>query len=503
MSVNGKQLATPFLPKDGGKSAITSGYGMREHPVHGGMKMHSGVDFSGYEGQPIAAVRSGKVVRSELNGSLTSGFGYYVEVEHADGTATGYAHLHAPPKVKVGQVIPQGFVVGGMGTTGSSTGVHLHFASYTKAHTGTATDPIAYLAKHGGRESGQVAARGMGLPPQQSPNTSNSGIYRQDPVAQFTLAQERAPAGSLPLATGGYIFNGQVHLPAKQYEQMAKYTNNYVGQPLTGGQGGSVVTPKQFNSKLPMVGTRASANLADYGKTIVNDPAANYGYASLTEDKDFSRALAATANRLGFPAVWLADIMAFESTYEGKTHNPRAINGDGAVGLIQFYPGGGLAEVAEAMGTNESVASARLRNMTPAQQMRWVEFYLKNRIQEVGKFKRMDDLFASIFGGTGLVRTPDNKRGGDGQISYFNYLDNIGHHVGRKYHHGLMRGSDKPRTHTNYVNGCAMCASMQNDGRFVTHKHTVPNTSSTRSSNSPLLKVQTGKPNKSSQPPSR
>jgi murein DD-endopeptidase MepM/ murein hydrolase activator NlpD len=499
MSLGNTQVSLPFLPNDVGKLQITSHYGMRTNPVTGQYKLHDGVDIAAPTGTPVTALRSGKVIRSEVNGSMKSGYGNYVEVEHADGTVTGYAHLDTR-SVKVGQTLSQGQKLGTVGSTGGSTGPHLHLSVFT-GKAGTGIDPVTYLASIK-RESGQVAARGMGMPPLPPSNTGRTGLYRKNNEAAFLLAQDKAPAGSLPLATGGYIFEGRVFLPKGTYEKMASYSGRPLGQGVSntpGGQGGSdVATSKQFNSKLPMVGTRASAHIKDYGK-IVNDPSANYGYASLN-DKDFARALAGTANRLGIPAVWLADIMAFESTYEGKTHNPRAINSDGAVGLIQFYPGGGLAEVAQAMGTSESAAADRLRNMTAAQQMRWVEFYMKNRISEFGPIKRMDDALALIFGGLGLAQKSDANRASssDGGTSFKNYLDQVGHHVGRSYHHALVRGSDKPRTHTSYKNGCAMCASMQSQGRFVTHKHTVPNTSSrgktpATGGRSPLSTISTGR----------
>jgi murein DD-endopeptidase MepM/ murein hydrolase activator NlpD len=504
MSVGNTQVSMPFLPKDLKLLQISSHYGMRTNPVTGQYKLHDGIDIAAPTGTPVTSLKSGKVIRSEVNGSLTSGYGNYIEVEHADGTVTGYAHLDAR-NVKVGQTVAQGQKIGTVGSTGGSTGPHLHLSVFP-SKTGQGVDPISFLASIK-RETGQVAARGMGLPPHPPSSTGRTGIYRKNNEAAFLLAQDKAPAGSLPLATGGYIFQGRVHLPKGTYEQMAAYSGRPLGQPLSntpGGQGGSsVATSKQFNSKLPMVGTRYSANIKDYGK-IVNDPTANYGYESLAKDKDFARALAGTANRLGIPAVWLADIMAFESTYENKTHNPRAINDDGAVGLIQFYPGNGLSEVAQAMGTNESVAADRLRNMTAAQQMRWVEFYMNKRIQEFGPIKRMDDALALIFGGLGLAQKSDAQRASssDGGISFAGYLDQVGHHVGRKYHHAFVRGSDKPRTHTTAKTGCATCSAMHDSGNFTPHKGVTTtttvsrkktSTSSTSSSGrSPLSIIRTG-----------
>jgi murein DD-endopeptidase MepM/ murein hydrolase activator NlpD len=110
---------------------ITSGYGMRWG------RMHEGIDISGGSGTPIAAAAGGTVILAGPQG----GYGNLVVVDHGGGVSTAYAHLSSFA-VGVGQTVGQGTVIGGMGTTGNSTGNHLHFEVRVN---GAAVDPLGYL----------------------------------------------------------------------------------------------------------------------------------------------------------------------------------------------------------------------------------------------------------------------------------------------------------------------------------------------------------------------
>jgi len=109
-------------PIDG--AHLTSGFGMRKHPVLGYSKMHKGVDFGAPRGTPIYAAGDGVIARM----GPFSTYGNYVRIRHRAGLDTAYAHmkgfkagLHAGSRVK------QGEVIGYVGTTGRSTGPHLHY----------------------------------------------------------------------------------------------------------------------------------------------------------------------------------------------------------------------------------------------------------------------------------------------------------------------------------------------------------------------------------------
>ena len=116
---------------------ITSTYGMRIHPVYGYEKMHTGVDLAAPLNTPIYATRAGVVVWA---GWGDTG-GWWVKVDHGDGFATTYLHL-TRYIVKVGDFLEAGQVLGYMGSTGVSTGSHLHFGVM---YNGVWVDPLKYI----------------------------------------------------------------------------------------------------------------------------------------------------------------------------------------------------------------------------------------------------------------------------------------------------------------------------------------------------------------------
>jgi murein DD-endopeptidase MepM/ murein hydrolase activator NlpD len=102
--------------------SITSGFGYRHDPFNGRAAMHSGIDFKGAIGSPIIAAAEGRVTFAGLRG----GYGNAVEVTHANGMLTRYAHL-SRIDVRPGELVAAGATLGGLGSTGRSTGPHLHF----------------------------------------------------------------------------------------------------------------------------------------------------------------------------------------------------------------------------------------------------------------------------------------------------------------------------------------------------------------------------------------
>ena len=103
---------------------LSSSYGRRKHPILGYRKMHSGVDFAAPRGTPILAAGSGTVERANRYG----GYGNYIRIRHTDGYKTAYAHLKSFARgVRKGKYVKQDQVIGYVGTTGRSTGPHLHY----------------------------------------------------------------------------------------------------------------------------------------------------------------------------------------------------------------------------------------------------------------------------------------------------------------------------------------------------------------------------------------
>ena len=118
-------------------SLMSSGFGYRSDPFTGGGAMHSGLDFKGPIGTPILAAADGTVTSVGWQG----GYGKTIEITHANGLVTRYAHLSSFD-VNVGQKVERGVKIGGMGSTGRSTGPHLHFEVRLN---GQAINPMKFL----------------------------------------------------------------------------------------------------------------------------------------------------------------------------------------------------------------------------------------------------------------------------------------------------------------------------------------------------------------------
>ena len=116
---------------------LTSSFGMREHPVLGGRRAHKGVDLAAPVGTPIVATADGIVSKAQWFG----GYGLFVAIEHGGNIQTRYGHM-SRLNVADGQRVHKGDVIGFIGTTGRSTGPHLH---YEVRVNGDAVNPIPYM----------------------------------------------------------------------------------------------------------------------------------------------------------------------------------------------------------------------------------------------------------------------------------------------------------------------------------------------------------------------
>ncbi|ATG51682.1 metalloendopeptidase [Brachybacterium vulturis] len=117
---------------------ITSGFGGRMHPVLGYFKGHDGVDFGASCGTPVAAARAGTVIAVEYHHAS----GNRVKIDHGNGVVTGYYHLQGFNTL-VGATVAAGETIGYVGSTGRSTGCHLHFAKMDEA--GNYSNPMTIL----------------------------------------------------------------------------------------------------------------------------------------------------------------------------------------------------------------------------------------------------------------------------------------------------------------------------------------------------------------------
>lgn len=147
---NGRSIVRALMrtPVDGAR--VSSTFGMREHPVLGFMKMHKGIDFASPVGTPIFSAGDGAVEFAGPKGPN----GNFVQIRHDNGWETLYLHLSAfAPDVATGARVRQGQQIGQVGTTGRSTGPHLHYEVHIN---GEAVDPMSITTDQGRALSGLV-----------------------------------------------------------------------------------------------------------------------------------------------------------------------------------------------------------------------------------------------------------------------------------------------------------------------------------------------------------
>lgn len=151
---NGKSVRQFLLRKPVPNGRFTSGFGMRRHPILKYARMHPGVDWAAPIGSPILAAGDGVVIKA---GEWTSGYGKQTLIQHANGYVSSYNHQSAVAKgLSRGQRVKQGQVIGFIGTTGLSTGPHLHFELIVN---GTKVDPMKIRLPSGNSLDGEALAK--------------------------------------------------------------------------------------------------------------------------------------------------------------------------------------------------------------------------------------------------------------------------------------------------------------------------------------------------------
>ncbi len=118
---------------------ISDRFGLRRHPILGVERMHNGLDIAAPEGTPVRAAADGRVTFA----GWKEGYGYFVEIDHGDGLVTRYGH-NRENSVEVGQRVARGQIIAKVGSTGLSTGPHVHFEV---VRNGRPTDPLALLGQ--------------------------------------------------------------------------------------------------------------------------------------------------------------------------------------------------------------------------------------------------------------------------------------------------------------------------------------------------------------------
>ena len=142
------------MPLD--SASLTSGFGMRVHPILGVRRGHKGIDLASPVGTPIRATADGVVGRADW----FSSYGLYVSLEHGGNLETRYGHM-SRLNVAAGQTVHKGDVIGYVGTTGRSTGPHLH---YEVRVAGEAVNPVPYMHTNDIQLASGTAALAVGGP---------------------------------------------------------------------------------------------------------------------------------------------------------------------------------------------------------------------------------------------------------------------------------------------------------------------------------------------------
>ncbi|HYY83321.1 MAG TPA: M23 family metallopeptidase [Beijerinckiaceae bacterium] len=148
----GRSLKKFLIRKPIAEGVLRSGFGYRRHPVLGYAKMHTGVDWANRIGTPIIAAGNGTVIKAEWD----SGYGRRVELQHANGYVTAYSHMSRFGRgVAAGARMRQGQVIGYVGSTGLSTGPHLHYEVVVNGHF---VDPMKIRVPRGRELDGRPLA---------------------------------------------------------------------------------------------------------------------------------------------------------------------------------------------------------------------------------------------------------------------------------------------------------------------------------------------------------
>lgn len=183
------------LPK--GTWVKSSPFGMRRHPITGVYKLHSGADFAAPSGTPILAAADGRVASA----GPAAGYGNLILIEHTvagQSVATGYAHMTAASiLVKAGDRVTAGQQIASVGSTGYSTGPHLHFELRTGTASGPPVDPAPWLAAQGAVDlsQGTSSSSGGGCGPKEdaaSYDGTNPNGMVDDPTTDGQITERTA-----------------------------------------------------------------------------------------------------------------------------------------------------------------------------------------------------------------------------------------------------------------------------------------------------------------------
>jgi lysozyme len=292
-------LPSPF-PASVGTERVLVTSEMRSTGSHTrGRSIDYGIEGSP-NGIPVAALASGRITRVVTGcavGDIDCGgrYGNHIYVDPGDGRTLVYAHFDDVENLQVGQTLRQGQILGTMGTTGHSSGNHVHVE--IKGGNQSITEYLASITTERTPANFTQGVSGVGLPPRRTP-------ILDDTV--FTHEGNELPSNSVTLPNGMQIVNGRVYFQGET-------------PPPADGVGGGGQVPlntspnapvdEVFNTTNPIRGVLASGRAADYDEP--NNINHNFGYQTLEDNQSLRVRLNQAATNAGVPTQWLADIVAY------------------------------------------------------------------------------------------------------------------------------------------------------------------------------------------------
>lgn len=454
----GQTFASPF--RAGTNVVISDDWGGPGSPVHARRgRSHAGLDFAVPSGTPILAPVGGQVVnvRTQLD-SKGRGYGKYVDIRIPDGRVMRLAHLSGS-YVQIGDEIEPGQVIAKSGDSGSPGSYHLHFEirdGQREFYFEGSSDPKQFLALV---KSGYVTA---------APRRNDSVVSTYNPLGQGVQPPPDVtlrPANSVSLPFGRFISNGFVYEPTSQQQGASVRTVENTTATVTpkdtfpGGLGGlpfkqfiqnkAAVEAYNRANPIPEITVPSSIYTADVKKSNVKGN--NFGYAVLAKNPRWADKIVEFADWLGVPAVWVADILHFESNLD-----PNNVNQFGCTGIAQFCD----AQRDEFGGINK-IKAAGFEGQIELLKKYFQKWGLRGQIRTMADmylaFQRPAHVKAFQRGDYSKL----DQKDGNGKSVRF-YIENyIGRETGRRYRVPQDRRSSAiDTTHDKYKVGCKLCNQL-------------------------------------------
>ncbi len=330
-----------FINPVRGGGRVTSNFGNRIHPIRGGVRHHDGIDIAAPTGTPVGAARSGRVV---FAGDRRDGYGNQVVVDHGNGLQTRYAHLN-DINVETGSQLRQGQQLGTVGSTGNSTGPHLHFEIIRNGQVvnpgpilaGTQNAEDAQGVRHASLPSGSAPVSGGGSPSYARNTGGGLPSYQQ---ASYSPGYRQAHHPSIGRgASPGMGSGGGSGIDIERLLQMAEEMGISVEELLYKILSGEI-DPREVSrgggarsgGGMRSGGTRRGSGT---GRTAPGNGSAPVRGGGRMDPKNIYQ-LARQAGFSNDQAVTMTAIAMAESGGNPNAHNPNASTGDNSYGLWQI-----------------------------------------------------------------------------------------------------------------------------------------------------------------------